>query len=228
MLKIRRSRDRLMFNMGIPILVRQHHYIETPPASTWFLPPSSINMTFTHSLKCWNNYLRLSDLESWIVYTVKSVISGSFVYRQLSLYTCTYFRTMGPYIDIQLHPQSRVECGYIFAPNSSLTCASYSFKEYPDSKVHGANMGPIWGRQDPGGPHVGPMNFAIWDSTWKTWRLSLELLLIKLILHLKIIHDGSRWWVIRSNQETLHCYRLLYKESWSKIITKFHGELCEL
>ena len=34
----------------------------------------------------------------------------------------------------------------------------------PDSKVHGANMGPIWGRQVPGGPHVGPMNFAIWDS----------------------------------------------------------------
>ena len=32
----------------------------------------------------------------------------------------------------------------------------------PDSKVHGANMGPIWGRQDPGGPHVGLMNFAIW------------------------------------------------------------------
>ena len=24
-------------------------------------------------------------------------------------------------------------------------------------------MGPIWGRQDPGGPPVGPMNFAIWD-----------------------------------------------------------------
>ena len=32
----------------------------------------------------------------------------------------------------------------------------------PESKVHGADMGPIWGRQDPGGPHVGPMNFAIW------------------------------------------------------------------
>ena len=24
-------------------------------------------------------------------------------------------------------------------------------------------MGPIWGQQDPDGPHVGPMNFAIWD-----------------------------------------------------------------
>ena len=34
----------------------------------------------------------------------------------------------------------------------------------PDSKIHWANMGPIWCRQDPGGPHVGPMNIAIWDS----------------------------------------------------------------
>ena len=33
-----------------------------------------------------------------------------------------------------------------------------------DSKVHGTNMGPIWGRQDPGGPHVGPINFAIRDT----------------------------------------------------------------
>ena len=36
----------------------------------------------------------------------------------------------------------------------------------PDSKVHGANMGPIWGRQDPGGSHVGPMNLAIWVFIW--------------------------------------------------------------
>ena len=27
------------------------------------------------------------------------------------------------------------------------------FLQHPDSKVHGANIGPIWGRQDPGGPH---------------------------------------------------------------------------
>ena len=33
----------------------------------------------------------------------------------------------------------------------------------PDSKAHGANMGPIWGGQNTGGPHAGPMNFAIWD-----------------------------------------------------------------
>ena len=29
-------------------------------------------------------------------------------------------------------------------------------------------MEPIWGRQDPGGPHVGPMNFAIWVAPSKT------------------------------------------------------------
>ena len=36
------------------------------------------------------------------------------------------------------------------------------FKNILDSKVHGANMGPTGGRQDPGGPHVDPMNYAIW------------------------------------------------------------------
>ena len=48
----------------------------------------------------------------------------------------------------------------------------------PDSKGHGANMEPTWGRQDPGWPHVGPMNFPIWDHVIHTlmneifkWRL---------------------------------------------------------
>ena len=31
-------------------------------------------------------------------------------------------------------------------------------KDNPDSKVHAANAGPTWGRQDPGGPQVGPLN----------------------------------------------------------------------
>ena len=40
---------------------------------------------------------------------------------------------------------------------------------HPDSKVYGANIGPTWGRQDPGGPHVGPMNFAIWGKYCPTF-----------------------------------------------------------
>ena len=30
------------------------------------------------------------------------------------------------------------------------------------ARFMGANMGPIWDRQGPGGPHVGPINCAIW------------------------------------------------------------------
>ena len=40
---------------------------------------------------------------------------------------------------------------------------------YPDSKVHGANMGHTWVLSAPDGPHVGPMNLAIrvfFDLTW--------------------------------------------------------------
>ena len=42
---------------------------------------------------------------------------------------------------------------------------------YLDSNVHGANMGPTWGQQDPGGPQVGPVNFAIWVSMKFIWIL---------------------------------------------------------
>ena len=49
-----------------------------------------------------------------------------------------------------------------------LTDDNYS-PNYPDSKVHKANMGPIWGRQDPDGPHTGPVNFAIWVMQLWSW-----------------------------------------------------------
>ena len=49
---------------------------------------------------------------------------------------------------------------------NSLLCSMVCIKVSHDSNVHGANMGPIWGRQEPGGPHVGPMNFTIWVITW--------------------------------------------------------------
>ena len=48
-----------------------------------------------------------------------------------------------------------------------MSFSSMNHVNYPDSKVYGANMGPTWGRQDPGGPHVVPMNFAIWECKKK-------------------------------------------------------------
>ena len=38
--------------------------------------------------------------------------------------------------------------------------------DFLDRKVHGANMGPTWGRQDPDGPHVSPTNFVFWVALW--------------------------------------------------------------
>ena len=43
-----------------------------------------------------------------------------------------------------------------------MICFLLFLYEYPDNKIHGTNMGPTWGRQDPGGPHFGHINLAIW------------------------------------------------------------------
>ena len=50
-------------------------------------------------------------------------------------------------------------------------------------------MGPIWGRQDPGGPHVGPMNFAIWDAFTSVLLILLgELLCYERYLYIHVVH----------------------------------------
>ena len=51
---------------------------------------------------------------------------------------------------------------FVFGSYHKFDWSSNHTEAHPDNKVHGVNMGPIWGRQDPDGPHVGPMNFAIW------------------------------------------------------------------
>ena len=48
--------------------------------------------------------------------------------------------------------------------DGSLGQRTRNLKQFiPDSNIHGANVGPTWGRQDPGGPHVGHRNIATWD-----------------------------------------------------------------
>ena len=51
----------------------------------------------------------------------------------------------------------------LYLPPTLLHCGQQQYMGiFYNSKVHGANMGPIWDRQDPGETHVGPVNFAIW------------------------------------------------------------------
>ena len=40
-------------------------------------------------------------------------------------------------------------------------------------------MGHIWGRQDPGGPHDGPLNLAIWDDNNEIITLKTPLAIVK-------------------------------------------------
>ena len=72
------------------------------------------------------------------------------------------------------HDQGPIEVSsYKQPPLFIIPAILASIINYPDSKAHGANMGPIWGRQDPGGPHVGPMSFAIWITkpTLRWWHI---------------------------------------------------------
>ena len=50
--------------------------------------------------------------------------------------------------------------------------------EAPDSKVHGANMGPAWILPDADGPHVGPMSLAIRAVTIPWWEVNRSACLI--------------------------------------------------
>ena len=68
---------------------------------------------------------------------------------------------------------------YVIIERPGHTRAVSCFKnKSPDSKVHGAYIGSTWGRQVPGGPHVGPMILAIWEgilrrnATW--WHHQME------------------------------------------------------
>ena len=46
-------------------------------------------------------------------------------------------------------------------PVDCVASSAFMREASPDNKVHGANMGSSWGRQPPGGRHVGHMNLAI-------------------------------------------------------------------
>ena len=83
---------------------------------------------------------------------------GSFIYRCVSPLPIHHIQT-------DLNELSK-ETMYNDTYSGTLCyCSQVTWQDNPDSKVHGANMGSIWGRQDPGGPHAGPMNFAIWACT---------------------------------------------------------------
>ena len=68
----------------------------------------------------------------------------------------------------------------------SLNCI-FCVQNFPHSKVHGAIMGPIWGWQDPGGPHFGPMYFAIWELTVNTYSSPVKVQGLICVIHFTLM-----------------------------------------
>ena len=63
-------------------------------------------------------------------------------------------------LDNQESPSNK-PAGHILCQTGDIS-SHYAIKEvFPDSKVHGTNMGLTWVLSAPDGPHVGPMNLAI-------------------------------------------------------------------
>ena len=62
----------------------------------------------------------------------------------------------------------------------------------PDNNVYGAIMGPTWVLLAPDGPHIGPMNFAIWDSTGETAMDDLEITWIQSFWYNHSIHEQNK------------------------------------
>ena len=76
-------------------------------------------------------------------------------------------------------------------------------RKIPDSKVHGANMGPTWVLPAPDGPHVGPMNLVIRDET----NFSAFLVILRnlkfywaLVIIAEIIPGLKRVWTGRTSE----------------------------
>ena len=85
----------------------------------------------------------------WCPWSHKSIVTISFVMRWQCNMCCKVYNAV-----------------YYFTPRGfskdSWVKNDCWLQHDPDRNVHGANMGPISGRQYPGGSHFSPMNFAIW------------------------------------------------------------------
>ena len=68
-------------------------------------------------------------------------------------------------------------------------------------------MGPIWGRQDPGGPHFGPMNIAIWvTSESEIWDVLYEFKVWSTVwlIHYSTVSNIVLYWILL--QQNLYVY----------------------
>ena len=102
---------------------------------------------------------------------------------------------------------------------------------YPDSKIHGANMGPNWVLSAPDGPDVGPMNLVIRAGTLSSFS-SRWILYVDRVIDLQMSrNDLMEWQGIRalvlvdipdSYSTSIQCQWVLYIPVYT-LIARFMG-----
>ena len=75
-----------------------------------------------------------------------------------------------------------------------LCCWFVKYHIDPDSKVHGANMGPTWVLSAPDGPHVGPMNLAIREYIATKWAIAEATTLSCSEVSATHLYEIHGWW----------------------------------
>ena len=85
----------------------------------------------------------------------------------------------------------------------------------PDSKVHGANMGPTWVLSAPGGPHVGFMNLAIWEGLVYSPDIQMH---DNVLDKVERVPEKHQWW----HQVTCPCLKTFH---WDHIDTSSSRDL---
>ena len=68
---------------------------------------------------------------------------------------------------------------------------------FPDSKVHGTNIGHIWVLSAPDGPHIGPMNLVIRVCA----RVSVLFQISRIVLYTMRLHTGGIY-ILQSYEKT--------------------------
>ena len=129
-----------------PNITGRHAHLNDQSAIRWCATVSPVN-------NCALDDIQLSDTNS-----IPPIHGGFLLILRLLIFWCMAkcefllkfplsYKTVHFY-RMAWHPSTTM-CAYQWA---FFPCAGIN----PDNKVHGVNMGPIWGRQGPGGPMLAP------------------------------------------------------------------------
>ena len=122
--------------------------------------PDEISGTFTYKYLSQSSFKFLLLVEGSYINSSILLNIFNFIWRRTEVYG--NITNIQPYIILQ-GLDRRIWEGYTGIDPAGMFRFSNRF---PDSKVHGANMGPIWVLSAPDGPHVGPWTLPSGFPLW--------------------------------------------------------------